>query len=257
MSTSASTAPDTPSRPLRWRLAIVLWLLGMPGILAMVWTVVQPVSHRLGAALPPWAVTAVSGLQSSLLLALAVALGVRMAPQIGLDAPVVSAWLQHRPVRPLLQRLWLPGIAGGVVGAAWLVSLSLLTPQTLVHTDPAQSLPLVVKLLYGGLTEELLVRWGVMTVAAFVLWRLFQHGEGPVRRPWMWLAIALSACVFAAGHVPAALALTGGMTVPVAVYIVIGNVVFGLLAGYLYWRHGLEAAMLAHALAHAFSHGLT
>jgi hypothetical protein len=38
------------------------------------------------------------------------------------------------------------------------------------------------------------------------------------------------------------------------VAFVIGvNTAFGLLFGYLYWRHGLEAAMIAHALAHAVS----
>lgn len=33
-------------------------------------------------------------------------------------------------------------------------------------------------------------------------------------------------------------------------YVVLGNAAFGLVAGWLYWRYGLEAAVLAHAGAH-------
>jgi len=33
-------------------------------------------------------------------------------------------------------------------------------------------------------------------------------------------------------------------------YVIGGNFIFGSIAGYLYWKKGLEAAMIAHMLAH-------
>ena len=33
-------------------------------------------------------------------------------------------------------------------------------------------------------------------------------------------------------------------------FVVGGNTLAGLVFGWLFWRHGLEAAMVAHALAH-------
>jgi len=33
-------------------------------------------------------------------------------------------------------------------------------------------------------------------------------------------------------------------------FVVAGNSVFGLIAGYLYWRRGLESAIIAHMLTH-------
>ncbi len=33
-------------------------------------------------------------------------------------------------------------------------------------------------------------------------------------------------------------------------FVIVGNSAFGLIAGYLYWKKGLESAMLAHMLAH-------
>jgi hypothetical protein len=62
-----------------------------------------------------------------------------------------------------------------------------------------------------------------------------------------------SALIFAAGHLPAALFLLGGIDVGVAAFVIGLNSALGLLFGYLFWRHGLESAMIALALAHAVS----
>ena len=71
---------------------------------------------------------------------------------------------------------------------------------------------------------------------------------------FVWLAIAVSAVRFCAGHLPAAAALVGALDANVVVFVIGANTVFGLLFGYLFWRHGLESAMIAHALAHVVSH---
>ena len=43
------------------------------------------------------------------------------------------------------------------------------------------------------------------------------------------------------------------LTSSVVIYIVFGNALPGMLFGALFWRKGLEAAIIAHALAHAIS----
>jgi hypothetical protein len=37
---------------------------------------------------------------------------------------------------------------------------------------------------------------------------------------------------------------------PLVVYVISANSLFGFVAGFLYWRRGLEAAMIAHMFAH-------
>ena len=44
--------------------------------------------------------------------------------------------------------------------------------------------------------------------------------------------------------------LVGELTADVVVFVVVANSVFGVLFGYLFWRYGLEAAMIAHGTAH-------
>jgi membrane protease YdiL (CAAX protease family) len=56
--------------------------------------------------------------------------------------------------------------------------------------------------------------------------------------------------LFGVGHLPAAAALVGALTRGVVVFIVAANSVFGVLFGYLYWKRGLETAIIAHATAH-------
>ncbi len=40
------------------------------------------------------------------------------------------------------------------------------------------------------------------------------------------------------------------MTAGIIAYVIIANALFGIVAGFLYWRRGLESAMIAHMLAH-------
>ena len=246
-----------PTEELRQplRLSLLLWLLGMPGVVGMAWHVGQrlPNGH-----LPEWALPVMGSVQSGLLLAAAVFFGAWLAPRVGLGAPVLGALLQRRS-RPLaaLQQMWLPGVGGGVMGAAWMVTLAQLVPDALAPGDPIQALPLWIKLLYGGITEELLVRWGMMSVLLFSLWRLVQPHGGAPRRGLVWAAIVLAALLGAASNLPSAMALMGGLSPQLLVYVLLNHTVFGLLVGYIYWRHGLGAAIVAHTLALALSHGLT
>lgn len=246
---------DAPKQPAKWRLGGALWLLGLPGVVAVVWALLPALkANEALLPLPLWAVVLLSGLQTAVLLAVAVALGVVLASRVGLAAPVVSAWLQGRPVVPALRQQLMPGLWGGLAGAAWLWALSLIAPDALKPSDPASTMPWGVKLLYGGITEELLVRWGVMTLLLWLGWRLLQRGEGAPRTGLVAIAVGLSALLFALGHLPAAHAMAGVLTPSVVAFVLLGNTAFGVVAGVLYARNGLEAAIVAHVLAHAVSH---
>jgi hypothetical protein len=91
------------------------------------------------------------------------------------------------------------------------------------------SLP--TRLLYGGITEEILLRWGVLTLLVWVAWRIFQRGRRQPGAVCFVGAILISSIVFGDGHLPVAVAIGGQLTLPVVVYVVTGNSVFGLMAG--------------------------
>ena len=57
------------------------------------------------------------------------------------------------------------------------------------------------RLTHGGITEELLLRWGLMTALVWLAWRFLQNRRGAVRAVFVWIAIASSALVFGAGRI--------------------------------------------------------
>ena len=142
---------------------------------------------------------------------------------------------------------------GGVLGGVVMLAAFGFAPAPVAELQERFSIPIVARVVYGGVTEELLLRWGLMTALVWLAWRFLQQRRGPVRAGFVWLAIAVSALMFAAGHLPAASFLIGTLSIPVVVFVIGVNTAFGLLFGYLYWRHGLEAAMIAHATAHLVS----
>lgn len=108
----------------------------------------------------------------------------------------------------------------------------------------------MVRLLYGGITEEILIRWGLMTLLLWLGWRVGQGRQGTPAASWIAVAIGLSALLFGLAHLPRAIALGLPLTPLLVGYLLLQNTLFALVAGYLYWQYGLESAMVAHVVLH-------
>ncbi|TFW27701.1 CPBP family intramembrane metalloprotease, partial [Massilia arenosa] len=161
----------------------------------------------------------------------------------------LSAWAARQPVAPALRPQLVPGLLGGLAGAALIALTGYLAPPALQQLAATVSMPALARVLYGGVTEELLMRWGAMTFFAWLFWRVFQR-RAAAGAGVMVAAIAVAALGFGIGHLPAAATLLGQLTPGVIVYVVLGNATFGFIAGALYWKVGLEAAIIAHMGAH-------
>lgn len=235
----------------RFQLGLVLWLVAMAGVAVLTVTVVPQLLDRTSLAAPLWLVLAASAAQSAVLVALAVWAGVALSRQVGLCAPVVEAALTGKSVSPVLKSQIMPSLIGGFLAAAVLYAAARLTPADLAVHSNKIDLPLLAKLLYGGVTEEVLLRWGAMTALAWLGWRVFQRRVGSAGPIVLSGAIFLAALLFGVLHLPAVVAMGASLSPQVIAYTVIGNMVPGVLFGILYWRYGLESSILAHAFAHA------
>lgn len=205
--------------------------------------------------LSPLLLRTLSVVQPALLVALALWAGNRLAPKLGLGTPVIDAWLSGNPVLPALRRQLPPALAAGVAVSALLIAWSrwgwplLASDSEVGKRLAAFTIPLPVRLLYGGIVEEVLTRWGLMSVLVWGLWRL--SGPAAAPRPWHFAAgIVLAALLFGAGHLPLLFAMNPHPPAWGIAAIIFGNALPGMVFGWLFWRHGLEASMLAHALAH-------
>ena len=98
--------------------------------------------------------------------------------------------------------------------------------------------------VYGGINEELLMR---LFLFSLVLWLLHKIARKEPRSslPGFWVGNVIVAVLFAAAYLPAASKLIE--LTPIAIFAIIflkGGA--GLVFGYLCWRRGFEAAVIAH-----------
>ena len=115
------------------------------------------------------------------------------------------------------------------------------------------SIPYMIgSVLYGGVIEEVMLRLFWMSLVAFILWKLFAKNEEKPTVAILIVANVVAAILFAAGHLPATLMMIGSS--PLILFrCFLLNGGFGLLFGYLYRKHGLRYAMLAHGGCHIVS----
>jgi membrane protease YdiL (CAAX protease family) len=250
------TSADATPTP-RLRLGILLWSAGTLGAVAVTVGLLPQLSTSMPLPGPLWLIMAASLFQSGLLVALAVWGGVALAPAVGLRAPAFEAAALRRPIMSALKPQVLPGLIAGVPGGLLLFASLRLSPAPIAALQGQFTPPLYARVLYGGITEEVLLRWGLMTLFTWLTWRFVQRRSGAMKAGLVWLAIAASALLFGAGHLPLAHFLIGTLNGPVVLFVVGVNAAIGLLFGWLYWRRGLESAMVAHALAHLVSYVAT
>lgn len=244
------------------RLFLILWLAGFAGVLSFqlvdlpALIAMLPEAQGKPLPLPMVVIRLLNILQPALLLAAAVLVGGKLAPQVGLTAPVAQAWAERRPWLPALRPQLLPGLAGAAVAApaiigCWLLWRPFLSPSFVQKAEEFNRiLPPVTRVLYGGITEEVLLRWGFMTFVVWAAWKGLQKGRGAPRPVFVVASIIVSAVVFGAGHLPIAIALSGAPTPALISYVIVANSIFGVIAGLLYWKKGLESAIVAHVLTH-------
>jgi membrane protease YdiL (CAAX protease family) len=172
-----------------------------------------------------------------------------LGSRTGLGAPVLEQWLNGRGAWQSLQVSICPSV---LVGAALSVLITILEQAIFAARMPEvrvrPEIPLwqtILACFYGGITEELLTRFGLLTALAWLFGMISNTAESLPSDTAIWTAIIIAAIAFGLGHLPATARLVP-LTPVVVVRALILNGVPGIAFGYLYWTHGLEAAVLAH-----------
>lgn len=244
------------------RLFLILLLSGFAGVLSFLLVdldaliAILPVQPGAEPLVVHPALKFLSLIQPTILLALAVLAGVALAKKVGLSSPVAEAAASGGDKLSALKPQIIPGIVGGLAAGVAIVLIAAAfkpyLPAEVIRIvgEFGKILPLPTRLLYGGITEELLLRWGFMTLLVWAAWRVFQKRQGSPKTVYFILAIIISSVGFGIGHLPIAFMLVSEPTLALILFVIVGNSAFGLVGGYLYWKKGLESAMIAHALTH-------
>ena len=246
------TSGTTPSTERRFdrRAFLALLAAGLVGVLAVLPYQFSLTGWPAAAVLPLVVVAAL--VQNAILVGLAVLVGLVLGPRVGLrvsrpaSIPGDSAVAKYG-------RAALVGVAVGVVivgldalvfaplvGNAVLGGAVIAAPQARGATAAFG----LLASLYGGVTEELLLRFGLLTLLAWLGWRLLGR---PAELPdgVAWAAILVAAVLFGLGHLPVTATLFQ-LTPAVLARMLVLNGLGGVVFGWLYWRYDLVSAMVAH-----------
>lgn len=251
----ANPPPALPVQGPHLKLAVLLGVAGLLATMAL-WPYLLALMPQKFAALPvPLPVVmAAQTAQAGVLCWLLAWLGLTLGAPYGLDAPWLRSWIYRRPRDPGRSARWGLAMLLGALAALLVTGLSLLGP-----TLPAEHATTSVgwawrgalASFYGGIAEEIQCRLLLVSLFVWLLARINRK----MARPWIFMvAIVLAALLFGAGHLPALFAITSTPAPLLIGKIVLLNAMVGTVTGTLFWKYGLEHAMLAHFCADLVLH---
>jgi hypothetical protein len=219
---------------------LLVWIAAVIGILFYIPAIPKliPANVRLPFSLNT--IIILSILQSVIFITIFAAAGAALAPRIGFRANLAGLSIKTKVFWTVLKDQFYYGASTGLAGA---IIAYLIAPDFIAYLNV---FPLLTR-LFGSLTEEVIIRWGIMTIIVWILLRIFRHRSENSQIILICSGILLSQILFAFGHTPALIKF--GMTNPI--WSVFTIFIVSLPWGWLFWKHGLESAFIAHASFHA------
>jgi hypothetical protein len=208
---------------------------------------------------PMWVLVLLQSAQGIVLMGLATGLGLLIAHHIGLGAPLLEGLLAGKNVHTQALAMLAPALIVGIASSAVLLILEITVfwprlPRAMRNDFPIPSLwKRFLASFYGGIDEEILLRLFLLSLLAWLIGFAWHVPGGMPTQGALWLANIIAAVVFGLGHLPATAALV--KLTPLLIWrAILLNGIVGIATGYLFWRYGLEAAILAHFSADIVIH---
>lgn len=241
-----------------WKLFVILLIASIIGSIAIIpySLTLQGVPQNLPV---PLYVLLIAGIiQSAILYAVLIFVGLYLAKKVSLGLPIVEGWLEGKEVKSYLKSILGISIGLGIIAGILVIALSILFEGGLqVGGDQVTRFSWVwqgfLASFYGGINEEIMMRLFLMSLFAWIFFIIRKRDVGKPTNTMMRLAIVLSAVIFGIGHLPTLFAITTPTLFMVAQVIIL-NSVAGIIFGWLYWKKGLESAMMAHFSADIVLH---
>ena len=243
-----------------WAIFGLLMAISLPGLVISAPRLIKTLQSTIQANLRPGQKTpsqsilvGLSILQNLIIVAIAAAIGTALTPRVDLRAPFFEALVAGKSLWSALAPQALPTLVVGASGAFLFIAVyyGFVRPRLDTHTVRRMEalrfgLGVWSRLLYGGIVEEVISRWGLMSLLVWLGTSL----SGAATPGLVWAAIVVTGILFGLGHLPSHLA-AGCRKTPMFIGAVIGlNLWASLIFGWLFWQYGLLSAILAHILFH-------
>jgi len=256
---------------INWKVFFILWIAAIFSVIAILPYSLSMQSKVL-ETLPPSislpVVIALQVLQNAILFAIAIFAGLFFAGRVGLGTPILDSLTRGESVADRVRAILPLSVILGVVSTLVVLGLEFFYFQPALakqFSSTAAALNLrtgqpaawkgFLASFYGGIAEEILLRLFVMSFFVWLGRFVSKTSDGKPTHAVFWTANILAAVLFGLGHLPAT-SLLVPLTPLVVARAVILNGLIGIACGWLYWKRGLEAAMISHFSADLVLHVL-
>ena len=224
-------------------------MLGIIFVIPYSLTLQRPYFEKMHLPIPLSILILLQIVQNMFIFIFLILVGLFAAHKAGLGVPLLEAWVEKRQSN--LRKVLLISVPLGIVAALLIIGLGyLFSPHMPAPVSGFEEPPAWQGFLAsfeGGISEEVMMRLFLMSLLVW-MFSLLKKGSWAV-----WTSIFLASLIFGALHLPTAFMIYNPTTI-LATAIVVLNGIAGLICGWLYWKHGLEAAMIAHFSADIVLH---
>ncbi len=255
---------------INWKVFLILWiaaiaatLLVLPYAIAML-----PPAILVKIQIPLPTLIIAQTLQILMLFAVAVFGGLFFAGRVGLTTPILNSIIRGESAADKVRAILPISVVLGVLSTLVLLGFEFLyfqpaaakelgnaaTALNLQTGQPAAWKGFLAS-FYGGIAEEIQLRLFAMS---FFMWLGRFVSKTPDGKPTsivFWIANILAAILFGLGHLPMT-SLLVPITPLIITRAVVLNGLIGIVCGWLFWKRGLESAMIAHFSADLILHVL-
>jgi len=186
-------------------LGIVLTIIGLIGI-ASILTMNLPLPPELEGVLKdrftPQQIKLLYLINPTIMLIVAVIIGTILYRKVNLKVPLIEKMIgiedNNLNISNILKYGVLRGILSGILISIVGLIFNLIIPSEFLELEESFKPTLAARFLYGGLTEEILMRFGLMTLIVWLTSKIFK-GTQPIV---YWIGIIVASIIFALGHFP-------------------------------------------------------
>ncbi len=235
-----------------WPLIIVLFGLSVPGtciaITRLIYFLLPNNTDELKKRMSRFAI-----MQTLFMVFVMSFAGAVLSFRTGLHAPLLEALLQGKIGLGAFQIILLPTLFCALLGLIIFFLLyygvvgTILDEHSLkVMTNLRRTLRLDGCVLYGGVVEEVIARWGLMNLVAFFAILFTGQNSNAV----IWISIIFSGLMFGIGQIPVYLAAGCRASRRLIYSLLLLFLWQSLVFGFLFWQYGMIASIFAHMLFH-------
>jgi membrane protease YdiL (CAAX protease family) len=256
---------------INWKVFFILWIAAITATVLILPYALEVQSSaidltKIGLPLP--ILITIQTVQNAIIFAIAIFAGLFFAGRVGLTTPILDATTRGESVADKVRAILPISILLGILSTlivlgleffyfqpAMIKELGKAAAELNLQTSQPAAWKGFLASFYGGIAEEIQLRLFVMSLLVWLGKFISKTSEGKPTAVVFWIANILAAVLFGLGHLPTT-ALLVPLTPLVVARAVTLNGLIGVVCGWLYWKRGLESAMVAHFSADLVLHVL-